>query len=205
MTLFFSKHSLPPKMFSHLQRIRGTWGFSLGSKIRSTRFFSNIFCFGDALFCCKIPSKSWWWFVLLWFFGDDVFCFGLWTFETSINPIFWDKATQFLWGTVQTFQPCCQLVVGEKKDVKLSQVSWKKTPKEKVVVFHVCSPPNVLQGKKKTEFWNPTDLMVWFKTTVYIYISSLKVTAKAPGNSNGWKMMKFPFGLKGPFSGDLCC
>ena len=118
--------------------------------------------------------------------------FGL--LKPASNPIFGDSSN---------FPTCCQLVVVKKKMSRFPSL-LKKNSERKSCCFSRLFPPKCVAGeKKKQSSETPQDLMFDLKK-LYIYISSLKLTAKAPGNSNGWKMMKFPFGLKGPFSGAIC-
>ena len=160
MTLFFSKHSLPPKMFSHLQRIRGTWGFSLGSKIRSTRVFSNIFCFGDDLFCWK-SIKSWWW----------MFCFVFWWWFVLFWTLdFWNQHQPIFLGDSSNFPTCCQLVVVKKRMSRFPSLLKKNSERKSCcLTFNSLFPPIFVAGEKKKQS-SETPQIWWFDLYIYICI-----------------------------------
>ena len=190
MTLFFSKHSKTLRKCT-LRTFKGSevpGVFFWDPKSVQHESFPTFCCFGDAL-CCWKSIKSWWWFVLPLFcwWWCVLFCFGL------LKP----ASMQFFWGTVQTFQPC--YFCGGEKRCQGSQVSWKK------LCCLTFVPRKGVAGEKKTEFWNPTDLIVWFKKTVYIYILP-ETNSKRPWKFQRLEDDEVSFWVKRPiFRCDLCC
>lgn len=111
--------------------------------------------------------------------GDDLFCFGFLVMmcfvldfgllKPASTQFFGTKQPNFFGGQFKLSNLVANLWLVKKKMSNFPKSPEKKLRKKKLWFFTFVPPQMCCRGKK-TEFWNPTDLMVWFKTTVYIYI-----------------------------------